>query len=420
MGTVHSQKTLVASADKPFRGRLLSLAYLATLSATAILGANIVSPAFLDLGLLFEKPESSIRLTLTIYLIAWGLGQLMIGPVFDRMSHRSVLWAALGVFLLGSIVCLWAPTLSVLYIGRFIQGFGVAGCSVLWRLLAMRLFPMEVFPRAIARVGSVTLVVSMATPVVGGVLVFVAGAKSVFLVSIVFVVLLLFWSRREIGDSEAPTRAATPTNKRTGIIDGYRQIFLDGITCLLLIAVISNVGFGYAYLTVAPHLLMGKYELDSVQFGLFSMVIPLAMLLGTISNDRIVQFYEKWVMLRTGATGLFIPNLVILFSIPLGLDSAILTVCLIAVAAFFGTMITNVGMSAIMARQQANGGSASATIGVSMMIGAFLGSSTNLATDVYGVGWSFTLLIVSSFPLLASMTLQLFLKKSSSESEASL
>lgn len=74
----------------------------------------------------YEASFASVQLTLTLFLLAMGAGQLLFGPFVDAYGRRRPLLIGLVLFILCSLGSAWAPTLQILIGFRFVQGLGSA------------------------------------------------------------------------------------------------------------------------------------------------------------------------------------------------------------------------------------------------------------------------------------------------------
>ncbi len=71
-----------------------------------------------------------IQLTLTLFMYCFGFGQLIAGPITDRVGRMPVLRASIILFTIGSVLCTFSQSLSLLLLGRALQGFGACGTQV--------------------------------------------------------------------------------------------------------------------------------------------------------------------------------------------------------------------------------------------------------------------------------------------------
>ena len=84
------------------------IALLVAVSAVSPLGINMYLPSMPGIARALGVDFTTIQLTLSLYLAAMALGQLIIGPLSDRFGRRPVLLIGLTAFVAGSLICLLA------------------------------------------------------------------------------------------------------------------------------------------------------------------------------------------------------------------------------------------------------------------------------------------------------------------------
>jgi len=271
--------------------------------------------------------------------------------------------------------------------GRFLQGLGFATCSLFWRVEAMRAFKPEDTARALARVGALTPVASAATPVLGGAILSWSSVAAVFGFTAILGALVFVWAFAAV-----PTRAPVSPSKRWDLLSGYRTILTDRVSAMFLLTLVNSIGFGYAFLTIAPHLLMNEYGLTPLEYGYAMTVIPVMMMIGAAFSEQLVKRFQLKTVMMVGAVCAALPVCGLLLVIASGRGTSAIVLGCIGIHVFFGGAVTLTAMAGAMQRSAQQGGSASATIGVSMMVGAFLGSSVMVGADTSGWAWSAILL----------------------------
>jgi len=88
-------------------------------------GSTLYLPALIDIGKSLHASSHILKLTLSCYLIMFGVSQLLYGPLSDAFGRRPLLLVGLLIFLIGSIVSATAINSSLLLIGRLIEGAGI-------------------------------------------------------------------------------------------------------------------------------------------------------------------------------------------------------------------------------------------------------------------------------------------------------
>jgi len=134
---------------------------LGALIAVGPLAIDMYLPAFpritADLGL----PEGRVELTLSVFLLGMALGQLVAGPLSDRIGRRAPMVGGALIYTAASVACVMATTFPALLAARFVMGLGGAAGMVVVRAVVRDLFT----EREAARMFSLMMLVMAAAPV---------------------------------------------------------------------------------------------------------------------------------------------------------------------------------------------------------------------------------------------------------------
>src|SRR6478752_3954339 len=104
------------------------LVVLALLSAVAPVATDLYLPAFPQMTAELQASATAVQLTLTAFLLGLTFGQLLFGPLSDRLGRRGPLVVGALLCVAASVVAATAPTVGILIAARFAQGFtGAAG-----------------------------------------------------------------------------------------------------------------------------------------------------------------------------------------------------------------------------------------------------------------------------------------------------
>ena len=95
------------------------------LSAFSLLTFDLYQPSLPFITSYFGTTHSLSQLTLTIYLLVFGFTQLIWGPLLDHFGRRRLLPSSLLMAVLASLLCVIAPNIYILILGRALQGFAL-------------------------------------------------------------------------------------------------------------------------------------------------------------------------------------------------------------------------------------------------------------------------------------------------------
>ncbi|MDN4477322.1 multidrug effflux MFS transporter [Demequina sp. SYSU T00039] len=157
--------TTPAAEAAPRRMPRLTTALIVTaglLAAAAPFATDLYLPAFPDMAEQLGASTSAIQLSLTAFLVGAAVGQLVFGPLSDRLGRRGPLVAGVVIFVLSSAAAAVAPTVALLVAARLIQGLSGAAGMVIGRTVIADL----AHGRQAARAFSALMIVSGAAPVV--------------------------------------------------------------------------------------------------------------------------------------------------------------------------------------------------------------------------------------------------------------
>lgn len=139
------------------------------------------------------------------YLLAATITAPLYGRFGDRFGRRNVMFAALGIFILGSLACAAAPTMALLIGARTLQGLGGGGLMVLSQALIGELVPPWDRPRYQGYFAMIFTTSSVGGPLVGGAVVHHGDWRWLFLANLPLG-LIAFWRLSRL--PKAPPSAA--------------------------------------------------------------------------------------------------------------------------------------------------------------------------------------------------------------------
>jgi MFS family permease len=264
------------------------LALLVIAVVFAILNADIttVNVALVTVGKDLHSDLEDLQWGLNSYMLAFAALIVAAGRAADVFGHRRCLLAGSLLFAIASLICGMAPTLSVLVIGRVLQGAGAALMLPAGMAIVSAAYTGEERAVALGTLVGVGGVAQSIGPLVGGFLTAEVSWRFVFLinlplVAVIMIIALRGMETRSLPSSLAATTAALPSmslspnapfrRPRAEIVT--RRIDIAGVAILAVALTSLLIGLDLTDGSDRnPQLALGLIILSLVLFGLFTIV----------------------------------------------------------------------------------------------------------------------------------------------------
>ena len=188
-----SLKHLPGTGPRP--GPRETVAMLAGLMALNAFAIDAMIPALPDIGAHLGVAQDNRRqLIIVVYMLGFGFGQLLWGPLADRFGRKPVLALGIGLYVIFGLVCAAAPTFDLLVAGRMLQGAAAAATRVLVVAMVRDLFQGEAMARVMSLVFMVFMLVPVLAPSIGQAILLAGPWQAIFLVLSGYGVIMGLWS----------------------------------------------------------------------------------------------------------------------------------------------------------------------------------------------------------------------------------
>lgn len=161
----------------------VSLSWALILGLLAGIGpmcTDLYLPALPEMSEQLAATTTITQLTLTASLIGLGVGQLLFGPLSDKIGRKRPLILSLLLFIVSSILCATTNNIYWLVVWRFIQGIAGAGGSVLSRSIARDKYQGVTLTQFFALLMTVNGLAPVLSPVLGGYIVSTFDWRTLF------------------------------------------------------------------------------------------------------------------------------------------------------------------------------------------------------------------------------------------------
>jgi MFS transporter, DHA1 family, multidrug resistance protein len=259
-----------ANAAAAGAGRRLSVGRLVLLSGLAALGilaTNIMLPAFPAMARDLGVAPRELAWTLSSFFVVFALGQLVVGPLSDAVGRSPLVLGGLLLFVAGSILGAFAPSLLALVVARAIQALGACAASVLARAIARDLYQGPELTRTLSLIMVAMAAAPGFSPALGTGMASAFGWRSTFVLVAVAAVLVAVHYRLTAG--ETLPRERRRTARPRAIARTYGELFLDARFIFPALSVGLVIACLYSFFGAAPAILMDGMGFTSAGLSLF-------------------------------------------------------------------------------------------------------------------------------------------------------
>ncbi|WP_313369782.1 multidrug effflux MFS transporter [Achromobacter animicus] len=172
------------------RGRRWLIGLLMGLVTLTPMAIDIYLPSLPAMAHAFDESIGALQASITLFIFAVGLGQVVIGPLADRYGRRPVALCGALAYLAGSALGAAATSLEVFYAARIVQGLGACSASLVAFAAVRDCFSPAVGARVYSYLNGALCTVPALAPMVGGMLALHAGWRSTFVFMAVFALAL--------------------------------------------------------------------------------------------------------------------------------------------------------------------------------------------------------------------------------------
>lgn len=240
----------------------------------------LYTPAMPELVHAFASTESAIKLTLSFYFAGFALSQLVSGTMSDVLGRRKTTLIFLSVYLVGSLMAAFAPTVDVLLAGRLVQGIGVSVGTTVSRAIVRDQFTGSEAARIMNMVGMMLAIGPAVSPTLGGFALGLFGWQSIFFLMVGFALSACGIVCFCMAETTTPDPARGHIRP---ILSAYRAIATSARFLSATLVIAGALGALYGQATMLPFILIGRVGLTPTQFGVGMLMQSGFFFLGTVA-----------------------------------------------------------------------------------------------------------------------------------------
>jgi DHA1 family bicyclomycin/chloramphenicol resistance-like MFS transporter len=376
---------------------------LGALCAFSPLAIDMYLPAFPRIARDLGVRVGLVGLTLSVFLVGLAVGQLLCGPLADRLGRRTPLLAGCALFTATAVVCALGRSVETLIASRFLMGIGGATGLAISRAVVRDLFDETASARTYSMMMIVTGIAPIIAPALGSLMLTYLHWRAIFWLLAAFGVASIAMVALALPETLPPDRRVH------GRLGDVARRYLAILTDPRFLGFGLVLGFAYgllfAYLAGSPFVFIDLFGLSPGRYSLLFATNSIGLFVGGRLNHHLVGRHSARTILRracaaSAASGIVLVLLAVtkVGGLPLFFAALFVTV------ATLGLIMPN-ATAAAMAPFAAQAGTASALLGVlQYALGAASGALVGLLNN--GTALPMTALIATAAAL-ATITVHL-------------
>jgi len=356
----------------------LFLTYATSLSVLGLFASDMYIPALSSIRNHYETTSGMVGLSLSLYMVGFGVAQLFYGALSDQIGRKKPLLAGLGLFLISTIGCIYANTIETFIVFRLLQSIGVGAAYVLWQPMIIDIFKKEDVQKIFTLLMALGSISPAVAPLVGGYLSKWNGWQTVFWFISIMTMVLIVWTTlayRESLNIHARQKFSLPK-----IISTYGYFLKDHFFIGYSMTIACGITLYFVFLTMLPFIL-SDIGYDSASIGLMYIPIVCAFIIGAqVCKKRYHLNGDSNSIFMGSNFAVFGAGLLFCTSIFIEITSAWQIILPVSFIAFGNGFIVPTGTAFLMKCYSDKSGSCASLIGFLTAITAFL--STSMASSM--------------------------------------
>jgi DHA1 family bicyclomycin/chloramphenicol resistance-like MFS transporter len=320
----------------------------------------------------FASSEAAIKMTLSLYFGGFAFAQLVSGTLSDVIGRRPATLIFMAIYLAGSLMAAFAPSVAVLLAGRLVQGIGASVGMTVARAIVRDQFTGTTAARIMNMIGMMLALGPAVSPTLGGIALGLFGWQSIFFLMVGFALMACLTVQFFMVETVTPDRSKGHLRP---ILAAYRELLTDSRFVASTLVIAGAVGALYAWATMLPFVLISEVGLTPTEFGVGMLMQSGLFFSGTVTVRLLMRRFTPQALVPAGLFFLGTASIGLALTMHM-LDPTFLSVMApIGIYAFGIAFVMPYMMTAAMAPFPHIAGTASAMMGFIQMGSGLFGGA---------------------------------------------
>ncbi len=365
---------------------VISLAIIVALGPAAI---DMYLASMPTMATELHTSYATTQITLTVFLVFMGLGQLIFGPISDAIGRKRPLLVGLMTYISGSLWAASSQSIESLILARVLQGLGASMAIVVVMSMVRDLVDGPEAAQLYALLNTIVALGPIVAPAIGGIVGAHYGWRGVMFVLVALGVAVLTNTLINIKET-LPKEKRIRLNTKA-ITHIYIKILKNKTFMFNLLALAAVFFFLFAYIGGSAYVYQKDYGLSLEQFGFVFGLTSISLILGASSTAYFVKKVSASRLAMIGA-------LIMMFGSVICIATYFLAMGLIGIVSgialgLFGLGILEATLMAVaMESQRTALGSSAALLGaIPMLLSSIATPIAGQLVEISTLHWLFLL-----------------------------
>ncbi len=288
------------------------VAMMAFVTCFVAMAIDLMLPALANIGTdLKVERANDTQLIITTVFLGVAVGQILYGPLSDVVGRKPSIYLGFSIFILGTLICLFASSLEMMLLGRLFQGLGAAGPRIVTIAIVRDKHKGPQMARVMSLIMTVFILVPVIAPIIGQGILLISGWRAIFAFLLLMALFIVFWFGLRLPETLPATERSKFTFK--ALANSSKEVVANKKSMAYVISLGLVFGAFLGFLSSVQQILQDLYQLGTA-FPFYFAVLAAGIGASNFLNSKLVTRFGMKPLVMGAQAGTSLLSLVALVS----------------------------------------------------------------------------------------------------------